>query len=231
MVKRKRHAAGQDDMDTPVNIPMPTTAGAQGAQPSGADNDSDSENEYWHPVQVQARERQKWDAAVEQLRKSQAGSGRVEVQSTEPECTEWTRHLAVEGDKYFWYSTKTGSTWEDPTIRREVPPGEEETIMVVVPDRAVAGMLLCVDVPPGNSGFDHGWTPMRLPSGAQPGMVYKLRIKRPDDQRRALAAPTESTAASESHGQNVPISAAAASAEPSAKSASQTKKEDPPSTS
>jgi hypothetical protein len=126
--------------------------------------------------------------AVNQLRRAETSRGRIEVTSGQPVVTEWTRHLAtapaLSGAKYFWHHKYLGAKWESP-LRYSTKPGEE-SIMVVIPDRAVPGMLLSVDVPdamgpsvPPFSGTcgSRFWTPMKVPNGAVTGMVYRVPIK------------------------------------------------------
>ena len=181
MPKRKRvkGAGSTQDADLAMKVARACAGEPVDKEVVDAASDSDSENEYWHPVQVEARERKQWDAAVDQLRKAEKGKGRTEVISSEPRRTEWTRHVTQEGDRYFWHSERTGSTWQDPTQPVVQEDGTEHA-MVLIPDRAVPGMLLCVDVPARKetAGATSGrcWTPMKVPEGARPGMVYSIAI-------------------------------------------------------
>ena len=180
MPKRKRAKAESTEEDLASKVAR--ACGGELADDKvvgNADSDTDSENEYWHPVQVEAREKKKWDDAVDQLRKAEHGKGRAEVTSSEPERTEWSQHLTQEGDRYFWHSENTGSTWQDPTQPVVLEDGTEY-VMVVIPDRAVPGMLLCIDVPareeaPG-AVFCRCWTPMKVPEGARPGAVFRVKL-------------------------------------------------------
>jgi hypothetical protein len=208
MPKRKKSATAPDDNELAraVRAATEATKGGGPAAVTDGDNDSDSENEYWHPVQVQAREMQKWDQAVQKLRIAEEKKGRVYVPSAEPQRTEWSCHLAVEGDKYFWHSEKTGSTWDDP---RKPCIGEDgsEYLMVLIPERAVPGMLLCVEVPAVKAKSESGaaaeagpaassFTPMRVPVGAEPGRVYQIKLERP-----AAAASTPANSLVEGGGE------------------------------
>jgi hypothetical protein len=186
MPKRKREAKNADDESlTEMEKIAMALAGGDAECTNGAD-DSDSENEYWHPVQIQAREVKKWESAVDNLRQGEFRKGRVEVRSAEPKRTEWARHVTPAGDMYFWHSELTGSTWDDPTQPVKSEDGSEY-LMVLIPDRAVPGMLLCVDVP-DNAAAEavdkqaepsrRCWTPMRVPEGSKPGMVYRLDLQR-----------------------------------------------------
>ena len=104
----------------------------------------------------------------------------------------YTRYYSAQHERYYYYDSQTGvSTWEDPCANQyyddgTLPPGQVdaegyEYIMTVIPDNALPGMTLIVEVPdthPETGQQRSIRMQMIVPEGAQPGMVYKLKIQR-----------------------------------------------------
>ena len=104
----------------------------------------------------------------------------------------YTRYYSAQHERYYYYDSQTGvSTWEDPCANQcyddgTLPPGQVdaegyEYIMTVIPDNAAPGMTLIIEVPdthPETGQQRSIRMQMIVPEGAQPGMVYKLKIQR-----------------------------------------------------